>query len=61
MHSYNNQKIILYDIPRYITKQQYKLGMYREIKRYRKKDAHVFIFTNSPIPEDIYNKDRITI
>ncbi|AUM61948.1 Rep [uncultured virus] len=72
MHSYNNQKIILYDIPRCIDEQYVNWGCIEKLKdgiyfsgkynsgtKYRKENAHVFIFTNSTIPEDIFSKDRI--
>lgn len=71
-YAYNNQKIIIYDIPRCIDEQYVNWGTLEKLKdgivfsgkynsttKFRKGNCHLVVFSNHKPPEDKFSKDRI--
>lgn len=72
LHAYNNQRIILYDIPRCVDDQYINWGTIEKLKdgilfsgkfnsttKYRTHNAHIIIFSNNEPPEGKFSRDRI--
>lgn len=74
LYAYNNQDIILYDIPRCCEEEYINWGTIEKLKdgiyfsgkfnsttKYRQTNAHIIVFSNSPPPEDKFSLDRINL
>ena len=71
-HAYDNQKIILYDIPRSVDENIINWSVLEKLKdgvvfsgkyesrlKYRNHNSHIIIFSNSPLPAGVFSEDRI--
>lgn len=74
LYAYNNQEIIIYDIPRcqdeeyinYGTIEKLKDGLYfsgkyNSTQKYRKTNAHIIVFSNIEPPKNKFSMDRINL
>lgn len=74
LYAYNNQKVVLYDIPKsqdeafinYGALEKLKDGIYFNGKydsslRYRHENIHIIVFSNNEPPTDKFSEDRLKI